>query len=653
VGGTASNPDDYTISATPLTIPAGSTSGSVTVAVVADGVAEPNETVVITLGASTGATLASPSVHTLTITGQTPTVSFTAATQTVSEGTVATITAQLSEPSTQAVAVPFTVGGTALNPDDYTRSGGPITIPTGSTTGTITVTTLADGVAEPDETVIVTLGSPTNATLASPSVHTLTIAAQPLPTVNLTSASQTVSEGVGTATITAQLSGPSSQVVTVPFTVGGTALNPADYTRSGGPITIPAGSTNGTITVTTVADGVAEPDETVIVTLGSPTNATLASPSVHTLTIAGQIPTVSFTAATQTVAEGAVATITAQLSEPSTQAVTVPYTVGGSASDPADYTIDASPLTIPAGSTTGTVTVTVVADGVAEPDETVIVTLGSPTNATLASPSVHTLTIGAQVPKVSFTVAAQTVSEGVETATITAQLSSPSTQTVTVPFTVGGTASNPDDYSISASPLSFAPGITTRTITVDIVNDFLAEANRTVVVTLSPPTNATRLSPFVHTLTITDDDVHPPVLSNLSFTLVAPVSSGCDVFGGPLGAEYQYEFSYSDPGGDVITPGAKDSLAYQFNPSSISGGFDRTSSTYTGTGFSGTISNSVCFLFDADTDVDVAMFVTDYAGNLSAPITTNVPKPSGANFVSGSQSVGAIRRSPAVRAGPR
>ena len=66
---------------------------------------------------------------------------------------------------------------------------------------------------------------------------------------------------------------------------------------------------------------------------------------------------------------------------------------------------------------------TVVADAVAEPNETVMVTMGTPTNATLGATTVHTLTIAAQVPTVSFTAAAQTVSEGVGTATITAQLS--------------------------------------------------------------------------------------------------------------------------------------------------------------------------------------------------------------------------------------
>jgi hypothetical protein len=46
--------------------------------------------------------------------------------------------------------------------------------------------------------------------------------------------------------------------------------------------------------------------------------------------------------------------------------VTVPYTLTGTASNPADYTITASPITINAGSTTASVTITVVDDAINE-----------------------------------------------------------------------------------------------------------------------------------------------------------------------------------------------------------------------------------------------------------------------------------------------
>jgi hypothetical protein len=247
------------------------------------------------------------------------------------------------------------------------------------------------------------------------------------------------------------------------------------------------------------------------------------------------------------------------------------------------------------------------------------------------------------------------VSEAVGSTTITVQISSTPAQPVIVPFTVGGTATSGADYTITpASSLTFAVGTPlAQTLTVTVVNGPTGEPNETVVVTLGAPTNATLASPSTHTITITDNNFHPPVLSNLSMVLIAAVSSSCDVFGGPIGAEYQYQFSYSDAGGDVIPPGATDSLSYHFNPGGSAGGFIRTSSTYAGTGSSGTISNSVCFLFDTDASVDVSLFVTDVAGNLSAPISVNVPKPVGANIVAGPLPLSARGLSPPARAGPR
>jgi len=117
----------------------------------------------------------------------------------------------------------------------------------------------------------------------------LTIVYSPVvvPTVSFTAEAQTVSETAGTATISAQLSSPAAQPVTVPFTVGGSATGGGvDYTIEASSITIPAGDTSAEISVGLTADLVSEAGETVVLSMGSPANATLGSPAVHTLTIA-------------------------------------------------------------------------------------------------------------------------------------------------------------------------------------------------------------------------------------------------------------------------------------------------------------------------------------------------------------------------------
>ncbi len=328
----------------------------------------------------------------------TPTVQWTAASQgSANESGTMTVTAQLSSAAASAVTVPFTVTGTATSGTDYTITASPITIAAGNTTGTATVTITSDTTVEPNETVILTMGTPTNATLGTTTVHTATITNDDvaIPTVNWTAASQASAAESGTMTVTAQLSGTYTSAVTVPFTVTGTATNGTDYTVTASPITIAAGNTTGSATITITGDTTIEPNETVILTIGTPTNATLGATTVHTATITNDdLPTVQWTAASQaSAAESGTMTVTAQLSATYTSAVTVPYTVTGTATNGTDYTITASPITIAAGNTTGSATITITGDTTVEPNETVIVTMGTPTNATLGATTVHTATI--------------------------------------------------------------------------------------------------------------------------------------------------------------------------------------------------------------------------------------------------------------------
>jgi hypothetical protein len=119
--------------------------------------------------------------------------------------------------------------------------------------------------------------------------------------------------------------------------------------------------------------------------------------SDNTVTVIAQAPpvtpTVQFAAATQSVNESAgTFTVTVPLSAAASQAVTVPFTLSGSAVAGVDYSgVTASPLVIAAGATSGTITGTLLPDAGASP--TLTVTLGTPTNATLGATTSDTLTI--------------------------------------------------------------------------------------------------------------------------------------------------------------------------------------------------------------------------------------------------------------------
>lgn len=71
------------------------------------------------------------------------------------------------------------------------------------------------------------------------------------------------------------------------------------------------------------------------------------------------------------------------------------------------------------------------------------------------------------------------------------KLSVPSTKTVSVKFaSANGTAVAGSDYTATTGTLSFAPGETTKTITVAVMGDQLFEPDETFLVVLSAPVNA-------------------------------------------------------------------------------------------------------------------------------------------------------------------
>ncbi|MFA6027570.1 MAG: Calx-beta domain-containing protein [Patescibacteria group bacterium] len=218
------------------------------------------------------------------------------------------------------------------------------------------------------------------------------------PTVNWTTSTATKAENEASYTITAEASYAPALDITVPYIVTGTATGGAtDYSITASPITITAGNTTADITVTITNDTLDEDDETVIVTMGDPTNGIKGATIEHTGTITDNdsAPTVTFTSALQSGAENVgTMTITAELSTASGKNVSIPYTIAGTATGSGtDYSITASPISITAGNTTANITITVTDDTLDESNETVIATMGSPTNATQGATIEHTATI--------------------------------------------------------------------------------------------------------------------------------------------------------------------------------------------------------------------------------------------------------------------
>ncbi|UCG54455.1 MAG: hypothetical protein JSV32_07705, partial [Dehalococcoidia bacterium] len=107
------------------------------------------------------------------------------------------------------------------------------------------------------------------------------------PTIQFTLSASSGDESVTPANLELKLSATSVQDVSVDYTAtGGTADGGGvDYTLAAGTANITAGSLTTNISVAIVDDALDEPDETIIVDISNPINATLGANTQHTYTI--------------------------------------------------------------------------------------------------------------------------------------------------------------------------------------------------------------------------------------------------------------------------------------------------------------------------------------------------------------------------------
>ena len=121
-----------------------------------------------------------------------------------------------------------------------------------------------------------------NDLLGGHSRHTYTITDNEIvPIITFSSASSSGLESVASKDITVTLSEASNNTVSIDYALTGTATGSGtDYTLANGTLTIAAGQTSGTITITDIVDdSLVESHETVTVTLSNPTNGFIYAPA--------------------------------------------------------------------------------------------------------------------------------------------------------------------------------------------------------------------------------------------------------------------------------------------------------------------------------------------------------------------------------------
>lgn len=216
----------------------------------------------------------------------------------VNATTTTTVTSTPASPITQGTSIDFTatISGSPSVGTVTFYAGPGLTNPIGSPVN------VSGGTATSAATTTLPLGSDTITAVYSGgtgfagSQGTETVQVNSATTFQLSSATYTTAQGVGTYSITVTETGGYSGSITVPFTVTpGTAASPADFsTITTSPLTFSGGATSETITFSIVDHGTAsQTSKNFSVSLGTPSSGSLGSTTSATVTITDPLLVVS------------------------------------------------------------------------------------------------------------------------------------------------------------------------------------------------------------------------------------------------------------------------------------------------------------------------------------------------------------------------
>jgi chitinase len=514
--GTAASGSDYVAASGTLTFDPSMTTRTISVAIKGDATFEQNETFFVNLSQPTNATVADPQgAGTIVNDDEAGTPAVTAGATTVLPG--ATITATVTNgpgnlrdwvglygttaPDSPSLDWSY-LNGTTIVPEQALTEGALVfTAPT--TPGTYHFRLFANN----SYTRLATSGA-------------IEVAAGPTLRVNDISVTEG-NAGTAQATFTVTLSPVNTtQAVTVSYvTSNGSATAGSDYVAASGTVTFDPSTTSRTISVAINGDTTSEQNETFFVNLSQPVNAVVGdAQGTGTITNddATAAPLLSAGPATLFAGATITATVTNGPGNPRDWLALAP-TAASNAANVGWFYLNGTRNPPAQGLTAATVVFT----APATPGRYEVRLFANDGYTRLATSGTIEVVSGPilNVSDVSVTEG----NSGTLHATFTVTLSPANpTQPVTVNYaTANGTAVAGSDYVAASGTLTFAPSVTTQTITVTVLGDTTNEQNETFAVNLSGATNAP-IGDAEGVGTIVNDDVPPTPTITPSATTVSP-----------------------------------------------------------------------------------------------------------------------------------
>ncbi|HEX4491503.1 MAG TPA: Calx-beta domain-containing protein [Acidimicrobiia bacterium] len=411
-----------------------------------------------------------------------------------------------------------TVAGSAVAAD-FVKASGTATFAPGQTSKDVLIGVHGDTKAEPDEQFGVKLTNPIGGSIVQP-VGTVTILDDDPGSGSLHAdvGDVTVLEGgaaTRSAAFTVSLSAPSPGGVTVGYaTADGTAKAGTDYTATAGTLTFAAGQVSQTVDVPVKGDRNSETTESFTLALSKPVGAALGR-ATGTGYVATDDSQVVLSISSGNYYEGdrgkPKIPFTVSIGTPSTDPVSVTWTVNNLTTSSSDVKLASGVATIPAGSLDTTVEVTTIADTVHESNESFDVTLANPVGATIGTGTGLEIVRDDDPGTPSNRAGIGDVQivegqNGTRAARFVVTLATAQANTVSMHYaTADGTATAGADYRARSGTVTFPPAAVARVVSIPIVGDTVAEASELFTVTLSSPSGTT-IADGTGRCTITDDD---------------------------------------------------------------------------------------------------------------------------------------------------
>ncbi|SIQ24830.1 Calx-beta domain-containing protein [Maribacter ulvicola] len=549
------HPLDYNNTAQTFSFPEGSVSQTFLVPTGNDNVIEEDETfgaqivsatnTNVIIGASSKGTIVNddfPGVNVSTISGNTG-----------EDGTTATFNVTLdSQPES-----PVTIALSSDNINEGTVLPS-VTVPVADwdTGNLVTVTGVDDAIVDGDISYSIITGNVTSLDVNYSALTAADVA--DVPVINAdddvfrasivatddsaTEASPVIDTGILTVSLD-EVNNTGSPII-VNYTVAGSAASGSDFVTLSGTVSIANGQQDNTIIITPIDDNDVEVAETVQVTLtagsGYDTGNLASRRDIVTIndtdTFLVSVASTGATANENPLSSG-VFTVDLGATNGTGSAIVVNYNISGTATSGDDFNTLGGTVSIPNNQSTGTVTVTPINDTDIENNETVVLTLAPGGDYAVGSPNNAIVTIVSDDRNVAQIIAsdgsAAESNAAVSIGEFTISLSVPNNtgNTMTINYTISGTAVNGTDFTaINTNAVNIPNGEQAVDIEISPINDIIQEGEETVVLTLATGTGYVLGAGPTRTATVEIDDNDQAMLTILDASLNEDDSAGEMVF---------------------------------------------------------------------------------------------------------------------------